>query len=107
VCARHPWCPVRALPVYTLQPAQTYALSPPSPVLADAALVSWLSDAHPSSAAQIEDPASAEPPIPGLELDVLTIAGMQYSTGLGFEPGDCHGAAGVSRAVQSTMGFST
>ncbi len=41
-----------------------------------------------------ESPSLAEPPFPDTQLQSLTIAGTQYSTGLALDPNDCKAKAG-------------
>jgi hypothetical protein len=72
---------------------------------ADAMLVSGISDARTAWSEAIEGPSFAEPPIPGLELQFLTISGMQYSTGLGAEPNDCRATAGAAGCVAIDHGL--
>jgi hypothetical protein len=46
-------------------------------------------------ALRIQGTPLAEPPAPDAELQSVTIGGMQYSTGLSFEPNDCYAKAGI------------
>ena len=108
---------LRAFPIYTAQeepPTDSWPLASPAVANAkalgravadlDTDFTSWIFAATPTEASYlssidvgypstIEGTSLAEPPLPDVELQSLTIAGMQYSTG--FDPSDCSAETGI------------
>ena len=108
---------LRAFPIYTAQEEpQTDSWPSASPAVANAMALgrvvadldtdftsgilaamptetSYLSSIDVRYRSTIEGTSLAEAPLPDAELQSLTIAGMQYSTG--FDPSDCSAEAGI------------